>query len=289
MSLIDWQRGSSSSRAVQRERVLVATDGGLAGVSAMHWIAERAGSHPVDVEIAVVQEIGADGVVTEQSERIALSAADLLAAIAPTATVHSSITFGAPRRRLQELTDGRDLLVVGTNRVGSVAPHLFATFSTKVAEDAACPTVLVPRGWTASSGPVVAAVSADGSDAAAVRWAAVEAHAAHRDLVLVHAWGFIGAVDPFTVRPLVIDDEEAAQQAALDAVADLLRVQFPTMRITAELRYASPDGAVRDASRGASLAVVGTHALPGITRILERSISRPVLEHPACPVAIVRP
>lgn len=267
------------------QHVVLATNGDAAAEAAVRWLAHRARAHVLDVEIVEVAKprtvpAGGDGVGR---------ARELLALHAPSVRAEAHTRSGDPHRVLTDLSRHADLLVLGTRRRSGGPPHLTAAFATRVAEAARCPTVVVPLGWQVSPGPVVLGVAGDGSDDAAVDFAAREAIASHRDLVLVHAWHLIAVVAP--ALQVDLDGQPVPHTAGgrLDAVAERARAQHPLARVVRVLEQGDPVDALVRAGRGAALLVVGTHALTLVDRLLLRSVSRGVLERPECPVAIVPP
>lgn len=275
------------------ERVVLATDGGPAGLSAMRWVADRARTHTLDVTVLDVVEVPdlpgwEAGERYSTADRAVRRVADHLAWAAASVNCTGTVVAGDPRTRIVAATEGADLLVVGTNRVGA-SRHLVASFSTKVAEAAECPTVVVPCGWERSAGPVIVGVEGDGSDSAAVDFAAHEAAVLRRDLVVVHAWHLTGMVAPAFAAASDRRAVETAASGRLSRVVDDARTRHPHLRFAPLLAHDEPVSALVRAGEGASLVVVGSHSLSMIDRALFTSVSRGVLERPACPVAIVRP
>jgi nucleotide-binding universal stress UspA family protein len=277
------------------EHLVLATDGGLAGLSAMRWVADRARLHVIDLEVVDVLDSVVDPSRDQpddprlvKAHEVTRQARDYLGVLAPSVEVRTRVLVGDPRSVLARTASEADLLVVGTNRTGR-SPHFTASFSTKVAEVASCPTMVVPRGWERSSGAVVVGVEGDGSEDAALDFAAHEAEVLHRDLVLVHAWRLASIVAPAFAADL---DRRALEQAAgvrLTTVSNRMRDRHPGLRIAPLLEREDPASAVLRAGRGAALVVVGTHGLGVIDRMLFASVSRAVLERPTCPVAVVPP
>lgn len=272
------------------DRVLLATDGGPAGLSAMHWIADRARVHTLDVSVLDVVDVpGIPGWEAGKrhlaADRAVRQATDYLAWAAASAHCTGQVLAGDPRASIAVAATDADLLVVGTNRIGA-SHHLLASFSTKVAEAAACPTVVVPSGWRRSAEPVLVGVEGDGSDDQALDFAAHEAEVLQRDLVLVHAWHLTRVLAPSFTGEVDQALEEAAG-VRLATVANRLRDDHPHLRIAPLLAHDDPASAVVRAGRGASLVVVGSHRLSIIDRMLFASVSRQVLERPSCPVAII--
>lgn len=275
------------------EHVVLATDGGLASLSAMRWIGERARAHVLDVDVVVVLDeervLGGilEGARSKEAGRAVQAAADYLAWVAPSVEVATSVLAGAPRSTLQRLSAAADLLVVGTNRVGPLSHHLLATFSTKLAEAATCPTVVVPRGWERSAGPVVVGIAGDASDDAAIEFAAHEAEVLRRRLVLVHAWHLRPGVNPAFAADQDMQAASATHSAHLAAAEERIRAAHPELELAPVLQQSEAVQALLRAGNGAALLVVGTHELTVLDRMLLASVSRGVLERPPCPVVIV--
>ncbi|MBW4041506.1 MAG: universal stress protein [Acidobacteria bacterium] len=275
------------------ERVLLATDGGLAGVAAIRWLADRSTRHPMHVEIVHVVPV-LDDRVDERSDPTTLAAEgsvqqakELLERLAPGTTVHPAVVHGEPIPALQRRAEDSDLLVVGTRRTAHGTPHFTASFATRLAEAGSRPTVVVPRGWERSDGAVVVGVEDDGSDTAAIEFAAAEAEVLGRDLVLVHAWRLAAVVS----RPITLDlDRQALEveaSARLSDVVGRVRRAHPALRVAPVFGHGEAVHSLVVAGKGAALVVVGTHGLGVIDRLLLRSVSRAVLERPSCPIAVV--
>lgn len=270
-------------------RVVLATNGDRAAETAVRWVAERARLHVLDVDVVQIddgapQPAAAGGATAGAARR----AADRLALHAPSVRTRVRTLTGDRRRVLVDLSAEADLLVLGTRRQSAGPPHLVAGFATLVAEHAHCPTAVVPRDWQASAGPVVVAVEGDGSDDAAVEFAAREALALHRDLVLVHAWPLLTGVPALEVD-VHGDPVEHRAGAKLDRAAARARDRHPDVHVVRVLERGEPVEALLRAGRGAAMLVVGTHVLTLIDRLLLRSVSRGVLERPSCPVVVVPP
>lgn len=286
-------RRSLDAHAADRtvQRVLLGTDGGPGADAAVRWVAERSRAHLIEVDLVRIAD-EADGAGPKEArpahpaDRAVRRAQQQLALHAPSVTTRVRTAGGDRRRVLVQLGDEADLLVLGTRPTADGRPHLLAGLAARVAESAACPTVVVPSDWRPSAGPVVVGVEGDGSDAEAADLAAREAIVLHRDLVLVHAWRLAVGM----ARGLEVDRHESLEHAAavrLDRVAERVRAEHPDARIVPVLERGDAIDALVRAAGGASLLVVGRHAVTLIDRILLRSVSRGVLERPACPIAVV--
>ncbi|MBW4041492.1 MAG: universal stress protein [Acidobacteria bacterium] len=288
MEHADTERVPVASAATHPEHVMLATDGGPAGIAAARWLAERRSRRPLDVEIVAVVEPGDQlGAEPGEPERAAGRAADearaLLERLAPGIAVGSTVLAGEPVRTLRHAARAADLLVVGTDRTARRGLHVSPSFATRLAADALCPTVVVRSAWESSGGPVVVGIAGDGSEDEALAFAAREAEELGRDLVLVHAWRLAAGAAPSDVG----DPGPRAANEALRAAAARLRIGRPDLRIVPVLTATRPIRALERAALGAALVVVGSRGLDALDRMLSRSVSRAALERLACPVAVV--
>lgn len=295
MSTIEQHTAERTESAGGPQRLLLATDGGLAGVAAIRWIAERAAGRAMEVEAvrvlpgdgpdltgaAAARMVDANGTMTEVR--------DLLHHLAPTVAVRTEVLTGDAVRTLQRRAEHADLVVVGTNRGARGIPHLVASFATRLADGCTRPMVVVPRGWIPSSGPIVLGAQGDGSDDGAIEFATAEANALGRHLVLVHAWRLAALAAPSGSVDLDRDAVEHAESDRLSELSDRIRTRHPDLRVAPVLDQDDPVRALVAASKGAALMVLGTHGLTAVDRLLLSSVSRELLERPACPIVVVPP
>lgn len=270
------------------EHVVLATDGGPAGVAAARWIADRRARHALEVEVVTVvepaEQLGAEpGAPERAATRAAEAAKALLEDLAPGIVVGSTVLAGEPIPTIRHAARAADLLVVGTNRAAHRRLHVGPSFGTRLAAGAPCPTVVVRRGWEHATGPVVVGVAGDGSDDDALPFAAREAEASDRLLVLVHAWRIAAGSAPSAVPgPEAVDAEQE-----LSAAVARVRLSHPALRIEPVLTTAAPVRSLERAGRGAALVVVGSRGLDAVDRVLTRSVSRAALERLDGPVLVV--
>ncbi len=135
-------------------------------------------------------------------------------------------------------------------------------------------------------------VGYDGSPAAraAVDWAAWEAAASGRSLVVLHAAEFFGVL-PGPVGPslwLPVQAMDASRAVADEGVAQA-RTTEPSVPVrTCATGVGSPARALVHASRTASLVVVGSRGHGEVAGDLLGSVATPVVAHSACPTVVVR-
>ena len=136
---------------------------------------------------------------------------------------------------------------------------------------------------SASTGPETATEHSNGR--------VVQADREHRPLVIVHAAGQhpvtpggIGQYPGDAERALVAAGDATTERA----VSQALR-QSRLLRLSVVMEVADPRTLLLDASRDATLLVVGSRGLGPITSLLIGSVSCAVAEQARCPVVVVRP
>lgn len=274
-------RARPASSSPRPERVMLVAGGDDASLSAADWVARRARQRRIEVSLVSVPDTThADGLRRVQQH---------LHRIAPDVSTAGVQIPGPPARAFVEAASRQDLLVVGTNRVPPFAHMLPPTLAVHLAEAAQGPVVLVPRGWTEGTGPIVAGATGDGTDSGALSFAAAEAEALGRPLHLVHVWRMSEVVTP--VLPWAIDASplRADHAARLDAIATGIRREFPQLEVTTALVHGEASVEVVHAGAGAELVVVGSHGWSPVDRVLLRSVGRALARRPPCTVAVVPP
>lgn len=180
------------------------------------------------------------------------------------------------------------LLVVGGRSHTMAAELLLGSVASAVAAHAPCPVVVVRDGDAVTeTGPVV--VGLDESPCAETTAAFAFEQAAARGVGLraVRAW--IPPPDPW-IGPQVADRDEinAAERSALATQLAPWQEKFPAVPVTADVIVGHPRAVLTRAARDAGLLVVGTRGRGGLRRMLLGSVSRHVLQHSPCSVAVVR-
>lgn len=126
-------------------------------------------------------------------------------------------------------------------------------------------------------------VGIDGSESSlhALRWAKRLAEGLHLGVRVVSAWQY-----PYMVMPsmLLFDPAEEASTVAQDAVT---KVYGRADAVPIEVVLGSSAGVLIDASRKASMLVVGSRGHGGFAGLLLGSVSAACAEHAACPVLVV--
>jgi nucleotide-binding universal stress UspA family protein len=206
--------------------------------------------------------------------------------------VDSIVTLGSPTAVLpQAVEHGGELVVGAAGRSGRLADVIGST-ATAVCHHTAEPVVVVraPSSRKGSSMKKIV-VGTDGSECAAeaLRWAYEEARLAGASLVVLHSWQY-PYVDP------VAGEQEVRRRMQADASAQLAdavepmseRAEVDGVALSTRLVEDLPAKAIIEAAADADLVVVGSRGRGGFTSLLLGSVSRSVVQHAPCPVAVIR-
>src|SRR3954447_18814816 len=136
-------------------------------------------------------------------------------------------------------------------------------------------------------GPVVVGVDFSKQNAPAVACAAAEAVARHVPLVLMHA------LDPHVVVPtyLALSTAELAQDAQTELAdqAAVLLAEHPGLNVRTAVVEMSATDALVEASRGATLVVLGSRGHGEFSQLMLGAVAWRVVSRAAGPVLLVRP
>jgi nucleotide-binding universal stress UspA family protein len=264
------------------ERIVVADDGGAAGRAAVRWVTERLGRRPAGVRVIATVPRADDEAAVALGWITLDRATAVLHTVVPHAAVAAEVVTGDPEQSLCAEAENADLLVVG---LAEPERGRRDALPVRLAERASCVVVVVPEDWAPGTGRTVVGASIDAASDAAIAFAAGQAERESRELELVHAWQL-----PVTgeVRiPEVHDDASIPelQQRALETLATSVRAAG--LEVTSTARQGMPAQVLTAAAEDADLLVVGRRTRRPLTRLLLGSVSRSLVEHPPCPVAVV--
>ncbi|MEU6408925.1 universal stress protein [Microbispora sp. NPDC046933] len=278
--------------------VIVATDGSRGAAAAVEWAAGDAARkglplrivHAVDrlpYEIARYP-IPVEDQLDRAGRRILEEAEQAVRETHPAVRVATAMIEGDPSRVLRQEARNAAEIVIGSRGLGGFTGMLLGSVGTHVAGQVDVPVVVVRAGVSAPHGLVV--VGVDGSDeaGAALTYAFEEARLRDCPLLALYAWQL--PVYPFA--PEITYDVDEVRKAQEDYVADALRThrdRYPD--VAAEMRAvcAHPVVALVEAGEKADLLVVGSRGRGAVGAAVLGSVSRAVLHHAHCPVAVVRP
>jgi nucleotide-binding universal stress UspA family protein len=294
--------------AVGPGAVVVGVDGSSGSDAAVVWAARYAAGHqrPLTIVhgVGVPESLPADFPVDLQQIRhdllssgstITDHARDVVRSIDSDVVVQVRLEAQDPRSLLADASPDAHLLVLGSRGHGAVLSLLLGSVSVALAAHAACPVVVVrsSRDQEASL-PVV--VGVDGTDdvSSALTFAFELADGERRRLEILHAtgeaWLFptpdaalaVGLLGDMAVD--VVADWEAYLAESVAGYAE----KYPDVAFTSRVVGGSAAAALVAASEHASTVVVGAGGRSALSKRLLGSVSRSVVEHAHCTVAVAR-
>ncbi|KOU56966.1 stress-inducible protein [Streptomyces sp. MMG1533] len=294
--------------------VIVGLDGSPESQAAAEWAAREAQLlelplklvnvwEPVPEPMAQAPLLGAE---TQQhwTERIPRESAEGLRLRHPGLEVIAEQLNGRPGEVLAGLSKDTELLVLGTRGLSGVAGFMVGSVGLSVVAHAQRPIVLVRAGEQAADEhemdpagipsaatpfrPVVLGLDTDGPDDAVLAFAFEEAVRRGTSVRVVHGWN----LPPYYVYGLAADLElhgEIARQKAAELTEALRpwRQKYPAVEVVEESRSGSPANHLVDASRDASLVVVGRRIRRSPLGAHVGPVTHAVLHHSTAPVAVV--
>jgi len=205
----------------------------------------------------------------------------------PELEMHQVFDRRDPRDVLLSLSDRAALVVLGSRGRGPMASLLLGSVSLAVSQHARSPVVVLrPDDDGPRHGIVVGADGTNRSDAAlgfAFRQASLRA----LPLTVVHAyWSEQGEGYPSEARPYEAADAEDMRLLIAESIAGL-EADFPDVKVSLYVEYGFADSVVVHACKDAEMVVVGTHPTNALYDLLAGEVSRSVLGHARCAVAVV--
>ncbi|TDD46943.1 universal stress protein [Nonomuraea terrae] len=205
----------------------------------------------------------------------------------PTVEVTTRQVEGTPAAVLQEQAKEATELVIGSRGLGGFAGALLGSVSAHVAGHARCPVVVVPGGHRPVYGEVVVGVDDSPQCEPALAYAFEQAALRGATLRAVHAWQLL--VPAFAMdAPYDVDELRAAQHKVVGGRLEAAHARYPQVTVVESDVSATPVDALVEASGRADLLVVGSHGRGALGSMLLGSVSRGLLHHAHCPVAVVR-
>ncbi|MFF6783685.1 universal stress protein [Streptomyces sp. NPDC012510] len=195
---------------------------------------------------------------------------------------------GRPAEVLTEAAKDAELLVLGSRGLSGIGGFLVGSVGQAVVAHAELPVVLVRDREQAVGGPVVLGLDTDSPDDTVIAYAFEAAARRVTPLRVVHAWN----LPPYFAYGLPADPELNATLGKQDAatLAEVLhrwKEKYPAVEVIEESRSGSPAVHLADASRAASLVVVGRRIRRSPLGAHIGPVTHAVLHHATAPVAVV--
>ncbi|WP_405623251.1 universal stress protein [Streptomyces sp. NBC_00076] len=294
--------------------ITVGLDGSPESRAAAEWAAREAKLCDLSLKVVHIWEPVPDpmaqapllGVGTQQhwTERVPREAAEGISLRHPGVTVTSEHAVGRPSEVLAEAAKHAELLVLGSRGLGGIGGFMVGSVGLSVVAHTECPVVLVraleqaagehemdPAGIPSAATPfrpVVLGLDVERPDETLIEFAFDAAERCATSLRVVHGWNpppyyaYGTPVNPALHEALSLSESEALTEALRP-----WRQKFPDMEVVGESRYGSAAVHVVEASRDASLVVVGRRRRRSPFGAHIGHVTHAVLHHSAAPVAVV--
>jgi nucleotide-binding universal stress UspA family protein len=294
--------------------ITVGLDGSQESRAAAEWAAREAELRGLPLKIVHVWEPVPEpmaqtpllGAETQQhwTERIPREAADGIRLRHPGVEVRTEQLSGHPGDALAEAAKSAELLVLGSRGLGGIGGFMVGSVGLSTVAHADSPVVLVraleaaadeheldPAGVPSAATPfrpVALGLDVEHPDEALIQFAFDAAERRATSLRVVHGWyppPYYAYGTP--VNPAL---HEALALSASEAVTEVLgpwRKKFPDVEVVEDSRYGSAAVLVVDASREASLVVVGRRIRRSPFGAHIGHVTHSVLHHSTAPVAVV--
>ena len=279
--------------------VVVGVDGSASSLAAVDLAAEQAARRgcPLTVVHAFIWPylrvpLGPspagppEGGLRQQAEHTMTEAYRRAQATAPDVVTRGEVVTGAPAAVLREYSRTAGLVVVGDRGLGGFTGLLVGSVAVELAAHAHCP-ILIARGGTDPTLPVLLGVDGSPANQPAVGFAFEQAALRRVPLLAVHAWTHSGVAGLAEVPPSDAGEVPAQEARVLSEALAGWCDKYPDVAVRQSSRHGRVRTTLIDATGRAQLVVVGTRGRGGFTGLLLGSVSQAVLHHAACPVAVV--
>ncbi|MFF4805596.1 universal stress protein [Streptomyces sp. NPDC001351] len=294
--------------------IIVGLDGSSESRAAAEWAAREAKLRGLPVKLVQVWEpvpapmaqaplLGAE---THQhwTERIPRESADGLRLRHPGVEVSTDQLTGRPAEALVDAAKDADMLVLGSRGLGGIGGFLVGSVGLAVVAHTERPVVLVRAGEQAADEhemdeagipsaatafrPVVLGLDVAGPDETLLGFAFEAAARRSVPLRVVHAWN----PPPYYAYGMALEPAVEREMAKGDAVmlTEVLRPwrqKYPDVEVVEQSHYGSPSLLLIEASREASLVVVGRRVRRSSAGAHIGTVTHAVLHHSTAPVAVV--
>ena len=278
-----------------RPTIVVGIDGSQDGLLALRWATDLAakrdwmirGVHVVDEERPAHPLIAA----TDQDDgtEVLEDAADELAILGHSAAT-LEIRHGHPAHTLLEAARSAALLVIGRRGSGGFAELTLGSVSQVCAALTRTPLVVVPDTWKPDNelGMVVVGVDGSPDNQGALGFGFEYAAERGAELVIVHV---PVAPDPYPRTDVWLDPADAPwQKTAHTLITESVAGwpdKYPDVVFRTHYRAGHPVEVLAQHSKAADLVVVGGLGRSDFNELRLGSVSRGLLHHTHCPVAII--
>lgn len=292
-----------------RRRVVVGIDGSDAALGALDWAIDHATRRQADIHLVCCYSVpfyGEPGMfgayaiesqveaIKAEHEQFLAQAVARIRAVAAGIAITGEVELASASVAISDAAGPHDEVVVGSTGHTGVVADTVGSVATALLHRSHAPVIVVPAKSPrtkkgSSMKKIVVGVDGSPTSERALRWAHDEARRAGAELMVVHAWAY-----PYGgIRE---DHSGPRDEMKLDALRQLeasIETLSPVreeggVAVHARLVEDSPAKALMDEAADADLVVVGTRGRGGFKSLLLGSVSRAVVQHAPCPVAVIR-
>jgi nucleotide-binding universal stress UspA family protein len=223
------------------------------------------------------------------AEKVLSDAAAAAGHTLPGELVTTEVVIGDAREVLEAASARASALVVGSRGRGPVRSMMLGSVGVWVSQHAQCP-VLVTRAHPDGETPVGIAVGDDGSaaSAAALEFAHQQASLRRAPLMVVHCVPdtFQGGYGVVATPEYALDDMKARRRTVAESLAGFAE-RYPDVPRSVEVIRGRPEELLSRLTPPPVLMVVGSRHRSRLGALFGGSVSRAVVEHARCTVAVV--
>ncbi len=299
--------GTAAHDHAMTMKIVVGVDGSEPSNEALRWAAYEARRRDAEIRVVSCYSVPVYGspegavyprdvdldVFKDGSTASVGRAIEVVEAIDPRLVVEGVTTMSSAVVGVTDAAEPGDEIVVGAHGHSGFLDGVLGSVTTGVTHRAHVPVIVVPAKSSTPVGDSMKkiVVGVDGSAASlrALDWAYAEAAMTGAELTVVHGWIYPYAGPRTSVS-------EPRTQMQLDAMQELkaslesLGAQMTDgpVHIHPKLSESTPADALLEEANDADLLVVGSRGRGGFRSMLLGSVSRTVVQHSPCPVAVIR-
>jgi nucleotide-binding universal stress UspA family protein len=282
--------------------IVVGVDASDSSLRALAWAVEQAQIEhraitlvyavntiaPVYKEATTVHPEEVQAALRDDGRHILAAARSAVERAAPELEVYEVFRTDDPRYVLLEMSRDAAMVVLGSRGRGKLRSLLLGSVGVALVRHAHCPVVIhrPAHPGLVRNGVVV---GADGSadSLPVLEFAYREASVRGLPLTVVHCYWDVntGSSEPYfaSSAPIDLESERLLLAESLAGMAE----KFPDVKVKAAVARGLPQEVLVSLGQQMNLLVVGAHQAGRVSRMLFGSVSVAVVEHAACPVAVI--
>lgn len=288
-------------------KIIVGADGSEPSFEALRWAVHEARRCGAEVRVVSCYTIpgygGLDGAIHPNSEDVATleegaaavigRAMKMVTEMDPKLVVDGATSCATPVMGITAEALAGDEIVVGATGHSGLIGGLLGSVATGVTHRAHVPVIVVPAKssveFGASMKKIVVGVDGSPESLVALDWAYNAAFLSGATLSVVHAWLYpypVSESSPREVRRPMEFDAQHELEMSLESLGPR-RSAGPVVVDSKLCEESAADALLREGD-DADLVVVGCRGRGGLRARLLGSVSRTLVQHATCPVAVVR-